>query len=147
MRIRFWICRVYSTKSGCILVLSHHSCRLVIIEWWRLIASLEIHLLLLHLGATYLKHRLLLLLCILWRSLGLLSLLFLHLILIVLNGFDVEFLLLLHHLILTLFWVAEILTRDAGENVSVVLVQILLGTLLAKLIPPAFRSTTKFLVL
>ena len=146
MRIRFWICRVYSTKSWSILVLSHHSRRLVIIEWWRLIASLVIHLLLLHLGATYLKHRLLLL-CILWRSLGLLSLLFLHLILIVLNRFDVEFLLLLHHLILTLFWVAEILTRDAGENVSVVLVQILLGTLLAKLIPPAFRSTTKFLVL
>lgn len=42
----------------------------------------------------------------------------------------------------------EILTRDAGENVGVVLVQILLRILLSKLISlPAFRSATSFLVL
>jgi len=137
--IRLWICRVYSSESGCILVVGQHSCRLIIIEGWRILPSFEIHVLLLHLGAANLKHRLLLL-SILWRSLGLLSLLFLHLILVVLNCFHVE-------LLLTLFWVAShILTCDAGKNISVILIQILLWILLAKFVSPAFRPTT-FLVL
>lgn len=53
-----------------------------------------------------------------------LSLLFLHLILIVLNRIDVKF--RLPMLIYTLFWVPIILASDAGENIGVVLVQIFL---------------------
>ena len=52
-----------------------------------------------------------------------LSLLFLHLILIVLNRFDVEFRDLL---ILTLFRVTESLPGDARENIGVILAQMLL---------------------